>query len=239
MVPVIRPHVGAKSSETVERVPIPRWKRGLDILCILISSPFSLSLAIVLALLIKMCSRGPVLFRQERIGYGGERFVCLKFRTMKVGADTAVHENYLHHLIRSEIPMTKMDIKGDTRLIPFGSVLRATGLDELPQIINVIRGEMSLVGPRPCLPYEYADYSHWQKRRFETLPGLTGLWQVSGKNRTTFTEMIYLDIWYAEHKSLWLDLKIMARTVPAVVSQVVEGRIGARSSARHLQTAPS
>src|SRR5262245_31410726 len=125
--PVIRPRVGPRRSEIVERVPIPRWKRGLDILCVIISSPFSLSLAIILASLIKLCSRGPVLFRQERVGYGGERFVCFKFRTMKVGADTAIHENYFHHLMRSEIPMTKMDNKGDARLIPLGSLLRASG----------------------------------------------------------------------------------------------------------------
>ena len=118
--------------------------------------------------------------------------------------------------------MTKMDYYGDPRLIPLGFFLRASGLDELPQLINVLQGEMSLVGPRPCLPYEYDVYLPWQKQRLDTLPGLTGLWQVSGKNKTTFTEMIRLDISYARNRSPWLDVTIMARTVFALVAQVRE-----------------
>ena len=102
--------------------------------------------------------------------------------------------------------------------------LRASGLDELPQLINVLRGEMSLVGPRPCLPYEYDQYLPWQKDRFQTVPGLTGLWQVSGKNKTTFVEMVLLDIMYAKHKTLWWDLKIILMTVPALVIQMLETR---------------
>jgi lipopolysaccharide/colanic/teichoic acid biosynthesis glycosyltransferase len=120
--------------------------------------------------------------------------------------------------------MVKLDAKGDHRLIPLGSFLRATGLDELPQLLNVLRGEMSIVGPRPCLPYEYENYQPRQKRRFEVVPGLTGLWQVSGKNKTTFAEMINLDIFYAENQSLRLDIAIMLRTPPALISQVVEVR---------------
>ena len=106
------------------------------------------------------------------------------------------------------------------RLIPFGRLLRASGLDELPQLINVLRGEMSFVGPRPCLPSEYNRYLPWQKERFHTLPGLTGLWQVSGKNRTTFNEMIDFDIQYVRERSLWLDLKIMLKTIPVVMAEV-------------------
>ncbi len=124
--------------------------------------------------------------------------------------------------------MTKMDLKGDPRLIPFGAVLRATGFDELPQLVNILRGEMSLVGPLPCLPYEYEKYTEYQKHRFDALPGLTGLWQVSGKNQTTFSEMIQMDISYAKHKSLWLDLKIIARTIPALISQLVQFRLANR-----------
>jgi lipopolysaccharide/colanic/teichoic acid biosynthesis glycosyltransferase len=115
--------------------------------------------------------------------------------------------------------MTKLDRRKDPRLIPLGASLRAIGLDELPQIINVLRGEMSLVGPRPCIPYEYELYEPWQQRRFDALPGLTGLWQVSGKNRTTFNQMIRLDIEYAERASLWLDLKIILKTLPALCLQ--------------------
>jgi lipopolysaccharide/colanic/teichoic acid biosynthesis glycosyltransferase len=118
--------------------------------------------------------------------------------------------------------MTKMDNFGDPRLIPLGFLLRASGLDELPQLINVLRGEMSLVGPRPCLPYEFDVYLPWQKQRLDTLPGLTGLWQVSGKNKTTFSEMVRLDISYARNSSFWLDVRIIAGTVSALVTQVRE-----------------
>ena len=120
--------------------------------------------------------------------------------------------------------MTKMDMNGDARLIPLGWLLRATGLDELPQIVNVLYGEMSLVGPRPCVPYEYAKYLPWQRARCNALPGLTGLWQVSGKNRTTFDEMIRLDIRYSENLSWQQDLKIIAKTVPALLFQLRHSR---------------
>jgi len=174
--------------------------------------------------LVRIVSQGPVLFRQERVGYLGQRFMCFKFRTMYVNADTAVHQGHLDQLMDLDTPLVKMDAKGDPRIIPFGRLLRASGLDELPQLINVLRGEMSLVGPRPCLPYEYNKYQRWQKERFNTLPGLTGLWQVCGKNKTTFTEMICLDIRYARARTLWLDLKILLMTFPAVMVQVLEAR---------------
>jgi len=173
-----------------------------------------------IAALIKLVSRGPVLIRQERIGLRCRRFGCLKFRTMHVGADTEVHREHLKHLLRSDAPMVKMDSAGDARLIRFGAILRATGLDELPQLINVLRGEMSLVGPRPCVPYEFELYEPWQRERFDTLPGLTGLWQVRGKNLTTFAEMIKLDIQYARTKSLWFDLQILAATFGTLASQL-------------------
>jgi len=143
---------------------------------------------------------------------------------MKIGADNGVHKNYLQELIHSETPMTKMDSRGDTRLIPLGAWLRSTGLDELPQLVNVLRGEMSMVGPRPCIPYESENYLPWQRERFDTLPGLTGLWQVCGKNKTTFNEMINLDIAYARNKSLRLDIKIILKTIPALIAQVRETR---------------
>lgn len=201
-----------------------RWKRTLDVLLILLALPFLIPLALLLALLIRSGSRGPVLFKQERIGYRGRRFLCFKFRTMVVDADTAAHQGHLLQLMNSNIPMAKMDSEGDPRIISFGVLLRASGLDELPQLINVLRGEMSLVGPRPCLPYEYEQYLPWQRERFETMPGLTGLWQVSGKNKTTFVEMVVLDIMYAKHKTLWWDLKIIMMTVPALVIQMLETR---------------
>lgn len=201
-----------------------RWKRTLDITLILLTLPLTIPLAILIALVIRAVSDGPILFRQERVGYRGRRFMCFKFRTMFVDASADVHQGHLHQLMNSNKPMMKMDSKGDPRIIPFGVVLRASGLDELPQLINVLRGDMSLVGPRPCLPYEYEKYLPWQKERFETLPGLTGLWQVSGKNRTTFVEMIQLDIKYAKNKTVWWDLKIMLMTPPALLFQMLETR---------------
>jgi len=201
-----------------------RWKRTLDALLILLALPFLIPLALLVALLIRSRSRGPVLFQQERVGHLGRRFMCLKFRTMFADTNPKTHQGHLQHLMSSNTPMMKMDSQGDPRIIPFGVLLRASGLDELPQLINVLRGEMSLVGPRPCLPYEYEKYLPWQRERFGTLPGLTGLWQVSGKNKTTFVEMIQLDIRYAKNKTLWWDLKIILMTVPALVIQMLEAR---------------
>jgi lipopolysaccharide/colanic/teichoic acid biosynthesis glycosyltransferase len=203
---------------------IPRWKRTLDVAFVLLTLPVVLPLAFLVAALIRMVSDGPVLFRQERVGYLGRKFLCFKFRTMFVGAETAPHQDYLQHLMESDAPMTKLDARGDARIIPFGLLLRSTGLDELPQLINVLRGEMSLVGPRPCLAYECDEYLPWQRERFNTLPGLTGLWQVSGKNQTTFAEMMRLDISYAREKTLGLDVAIILKTIPAILRQVWQAR---------------
>jgi lipopolysaccharide/colanic/teichoic acid biosynthesis glycosyltransferase len=198
---------------------VPRWKRVLDVVCIALASPIILPVGLLIALMIKIVSRGPVFFYQERVGHLGKKFRIVKFRTMTHNAETHVHAKHLENLISSNEPMTKLDTH-DSRVIPLGRVLRATGLDELAQLINVLKGEMSLVGPRPCLPYEYEKYSARHRGRFATLPGLTGLWQVSGKNRTTFEEMIDLDLRYCRRKSVWLDLGIMTMTIPAIFVQV-------------------
>jgi len=221
-------------SSSLKAEPNLHWKRALDALLILLALPLLIPLSLLIALLIRGGSRGPVLFRQERVGYMGRRFRCFKFRTMSVDADTTTHRKHLHQLMNSNTPMTKMDLRGDPRIIPLGSLLRASGLDELPQLINVMRGEMSLVGPRPCLPYEYDRYLPWQKERFSALPGLTGLWQVSGKNKTTFMKMIQLDIQYAKNKTLWQDLRIMLMTVPALAIQLIETRLVKKSSPRQV-----
>jgi len=201
---------------------LPLWKRALDIACVVTALPVLLPVMIVIGLLIKMLSSGSAVFRQERIGHRGKPFICLKFRTMVASSDPDVHRRHLGQIIESSQPMTKMDMNGDARLIPLGWLLRATGLDELPQIVNVLRGEMSLVGPRPCLRFEYEHYQPWQTERFNTLPGLTGLWQVSGKNHTTFDEMIRLDIKYARNLSLRSDIGIMLKTLPVLVAQTQE-----------------
>jgi lipopolysaccharide/colanic/teichoic acid biosynthesis glycosyltransferase len=203
---------------------LPAWKRTLDWIVILAVCPGLLLLGACLALVVRCGSRGPVLFRQRRVGYKGREFTLFKFRTMQVDADSRLHCDHFLQLMEAEVPMTKLDARNDPRLIPLGSLLRATGLDELPQIINVLRGDMSLVGPRPCIPYEYERYQPWQRRRCDAVPGLTGLWQVSGKNRTTFNEMIRLDVEYSERLSLWLDLKIIFQTLPALWQQCQDMR---------------
>ncbi|MCI0599289.1 MAG: sugar transferase [Beijerinckiaceae bacterium] len=212
--------MSAAAASAADFVRVPLWKRVLDICFSLIAIPSLLPLMLMIAIAIKAGSKGPVVFKQERIGFLGRRFIIFKFRTMLAGADTSVHEKHAASLIDNDRPMTKLDAYGDARLIPFGQMLRAAGLDELPQLINVLRGEMSFVGPRPCVPSEYNRYLPWQRERFRTLPGLTGLWQVSGKNRTTFKEMIDLDIQYVRERSLWLDLKIILKTIPALMVQV-------------------
>ena len=211
---------------------LPAWKRLLDLGLILFLLPAVLFIGLILAVVIKCGSRGPVFFRQQRVGYKGRLFTCYKFRTMKVNAETESHRNYTQQLIAGNAPMTKMDAKKDSRLIPLGAALRATGLDELPQLINVVRGEMSVIGPRPCIPYEYEKYEPWQQRRFDAVPGLTGLWQVSGKNRTTFAQMIQLDIEYARRQSLRLDLEILFRTVPALWTQCQDLRANKRKGTK-------
>ena len=153
-----------------------------------------------------------------------------KFRTMRVNVDTQCHELYLERLIQANSPMTKLDACGDPRIIRGGRFLRAMGLDELPQLFNVLRGEMSLVGPRPCTPHEFQNYQTWQQERTNAPPGLTGYWQVNGKNKTTFSEMVEMDIFYCRNMSLRLDLVILLKTIPAIVAQLREGRAGRRSS---------
>lgn len=198
---------------------IARWKRALDLMLILALLPGLLLLGGLVALVIKLGSAGPILFRQRRVGYKGRQFVCFKFRTMVVNAETESHRQHAQELIKSGHCMTKLDNRKDPRLVPLAGWLRASGLDELPQLINVVRGEMSLVGPRPCIPYEAEAYELWHRGRFDAAPGLTGLWQVSGKNRTTFDQMVRLDIEYARRQSLALDLRIIFKTLPAIWGQ--------------------
>ena len=224
---VLKRSMSSRSLESIRAVrgtaaKVPVWKRTLDVGIILLFSPVLVLVGCALALLVKLGSSGPVLFRQIRVGYKGQEFVCYKFRSMKVNADTDAHRGHTAQLMKTATPMTKLDAERDSRIIPFGSLLRCTGLDELPQLINVLRGEMSIVGPRPCIPYEYEAYTTEQRHRFDAVPGLTGLWQVSGKNRTTFNQMIQLDIEYAKRASLGLDLKIMLKTLPALLVQCVD-----------------
>lgn len=221
--------------EVARAQALPLWKRGLDLALILALLPALVLLGSIITALIKLGSPGPVFFRQRRVGFRGREFVCFKFRTMRVDAEVDTHRRHTQELIRSDTPMIKLDTGGDPRLIPLGSLLRVSGLDEMAQLINVVRGEMSLVGPRPCIPYECDAYTPWHWGRFEAVPGLTGLWQVSGKNRTTFDEMIRLDIEYAHRRSLWLDLVIILKTIPALWGQYCDSRVAKRRNVA-LQT---
>ena len=198
-------------------------KRGLDIIgsgtAILLLSP----LIGFLALLIKLSSKGPVFFRQLRVGYHGVPFVFLKLRTMYQDNDLNVHKEYIKRFIAGEEgssgPAPVYKIQYDPRVTRIGRFLRKTSLDEFPQFWNVLRGEMSLVGPRPPIPYEFEYYDFWHRRRvFEVKPGLTGLWQVRGRSRTTFDDMVRLDLQYARSWSIWLDLKILFATPRAMIS---------------------
>lgn len=211
---------------------LPAWKRVLDAVLIVLALPVLLPLAVLIAVIIRRSSPGPILFQQQRVGYRGRPFMCLKFRTMHCNAETVSHQGHLKDLINSNAPMTKLDAAGDSRIIPFGRILRSSGLDELPQLVNVLRGEMSLVGPRPCVAYEAEKLLPWQRERFNAVPGLTGLWQVSGKNRTTFTRMIELDIEYSRRKTIWLDLRIIFMTIPALLIQMWDMKQAKKSNVR-------
>jgi lipopolysaccharide/colanic/teichoic acid biosynthesis glycosyltransferase len=198
-------------------------KRGLDIVG---GATALLALALpmaLIALLIKLTSKGPILFRQSRVGYRGVPFTFLKFRTMRHSNDGTVHKEFIQRFISGEMnsvsqaPVYK--ITDDPRITRVGKFLRKTSLDELPQFWNVLTGQMSLVGPRPPIPYEVEYYDIWHRRRvLEVKPGLTGLWQVKGRSRTTFNEMVRLDLQYAKQWSVWLDLKILVETPLAMIS---------------------
>jgi lipopolysaccharide/colanic/teichoic acid biosynthesis glycosyltransferase len=201
-------------------------KRAMDVVgsaaaLVLLSPVFG-----AVALAIKLTSKGPVLFKQERLGQYGKKFTVLKFRSMHTDCDARIHEEYVSQFIAGQVegaadnrekPVFK--IQGDPRVTPVGRFLRKTSLDEFPQFWNVLVGEMSLVGPRPPVPYEYKAYDLWHRRRvLEIKPGITGLWQVEGRSRIRFDDMVRLDLKYASAWSLWLDIKILLQTPGAVLT---------------------
>jgi lipopolysaccharide/colanic/teichoic acid biosynthesis glycosyltransferase len=199
-------------------------KRALDLAVagtlLVVLSPVLL----LLAAIIRLTSDGPALFRQTRIGRFGQPFTCYKFRTMYVNADENIHRAYIEAYAQGQadgqLGSTAAPFKmvRDQRVTPIGRFLRRSSLDELPQLVNVLRGEMSLVGPRPDVPYSVALYKDWHKQRLAVQPGLTGLWQVTGRGRVTYEEGMQLDIEYVRRQSLALDLDILFRTLPAVLS---------------------
>ena len=194
-------------------------KRLVDItgslLAVAVASPVFLAIAVA----VKLSSKGPILFRQQRVGQYGRKFTFLKFRSMCVNNDHAIHEEYVKNLIAGSIDSEVKKITNDPRITRVGRLLRKTSLDEIPQFLNVLMGDMSLVGPRPPIPYEVEAYEIWHRRRLLAVkPGITGLWQVNGRSRTTFDEMVRLDLQYAKSWSVWLDLKILLQTPRAVVA---------------------
>jgi len=221
-------HEVAHSSELLFSRRLPLWKRSMDIVGALFALIVLSPVLLLVSFIIKIASRGPVIFKQERARYSGKTFSMWKFRTMGVNTNISDHRQYVLNLLKgakgdnpdSESPMVKLD--GHPQIIPLGRFIRKTCLDELPQLVNVLRGEMSLVGPRPALQYEVAEYPQWYHGRFDAVPGMTGLWQVSGKNRLTFNEMARLDIRYARQASLWLDTKILLKTPSAIISQIMD-----------------
>lgn len=190
-----------------------RAKRALDVGLAVAILVLAAPVLLIVAALIVLESPGPVLFRQERVGRFGRRFTCLKFRSMHLGADA--RRDDLRHRNEATGPIFKM--RSDPRVTRVGRVIRRLSIDELPQLWNVVIGDMSLVGPRPPMPCEVVEYQDWHRRRLEVAPGLTGLWQVSGRSKLTFDEMVMLDLFYAENWSLGLDLRILLRTVPSVL----------------------
>jgi lipopolysaccharide/colanic/teichoic acid biosynthesis glycosyltransferase len=204
---------------------LPVWKRAMDMIGSVLMMTCLSPVLILIALYIKIVSPGPVLFKQDRVGYKGKIFTFLKYRTMKTNNSVDLHKAHAKNFINSDVPMAKLDSEGDSRIIFGGRLLRKSCIDELPQLYNILRGEMGLVGPRPCIPYEAEEYLIWHAKRFDIVPGLTGLWQVSGKNNLTFKQMIRLDIEYEQNLSFWLDAKILVSTIPTILQMVFEAAV--------------
>jgi lipopolysaccharide/colanic/teichoic acid biosynthesis glycosyltransferase len=221
--PILYPDLSKKADK---RRASGALKRAMDIVGSFIALLLAAPMFLLIAIAVKATSKGPVFFRQRRLGQHGQPFTFLKFRSMKAGNDASVHKEYIKKLISGNADRHQCDgngagvfkLVGDARITRVGAFLRKTSLDELPQFINVLKGEMSLVGPRPPIPYEVENYQVWHRRRLlEAKPGITGLWQVSGRSRVTFDEMVRLDLRYARSCSPWMDIKILLRTPLAVV----------------------
>jgi exopolysaccharide biosynthesis polyprenyl glycosylphosphotransferase len=221
--------IGALPVITLFREPLSQAarivKRTSDIIIAAFALAFLSPLWLLVAFLIKLDSKGSIFYKQERVGMDGRVFLFYKFRSMRADADDASHREYLKQFISGNADATLNDndtpaykLVGDRRITRVGRVLRRLSLDELPQLLNVLRGDMSLVGPRPPIPYEVEAYELWHRKRLDMKPGLTGLWQVSGRNSLTFDEMVRLDLYYIENWSLLLDLRIILRTLPVMLS---------------------
>ena len=211
---------------SVKSVTSTQWKQSsyfnvlkpildyfIAIILLILTSP----LFLIFAIGIKLYSPGPVFYYQKRIGKDGKPFRMIKFRSMRVNADTTVHKEYVQALIKQntrprDLGKENLKLEADPRITGLGKILRSFGLDELPQLINVLKGEMSIVGPRPSLDYELEVYEDWHKNRLAVLPGITGVWQVTAHNAVSFNEMVQIDLDYIQKANIWLDLKVMLLT---------------------------
>lgn len=194
-------------------------KRKLDLFIGVLGLICSLPVLLASSMLIKLSSKGPVIFCQSRVNALGKRFNFYKFRTMKTTEETEIHYNYIKKSIKEQNCNQKVyKLTNDYRVTPIGKWLRRLSIDELPQLINVLKGEMALVGPRPPIPYEVELYKDWHKARLRAKPGITGLWQATGRSLIPFDEMVVLDLYYVANESLWLDLKILFHTIPMTLS---------------------
>jgi len=208
----------SRVTAAIDVLPDPRWKRPLDSIGAVALLTLTAPLWIIAAIAIKLDSPGPVLHAQDAIGRGGRAFRFHKFRTMQRGADGADHRRYIQAFVEGttgEDGVHKMT--DDPRRTRVGRWLRRLSLDELPQALDVLRGDMSLAGPRPPLPYEYTLYDEVARQRLAVKPGITGLYQVTRRSRASFREMVEIDLEYIQRRSLWLDLSIIARTLPAML----------------------
>ncbi|MDX6402577.1 MAG: hypothetical protein QOH70_32 [Blastocatellia bacterium] len=219
--------VGSLPMVTLFRSPLSNSarlaKRGSDLIIASLALAVLSPVWLLIALLIKLDSRGPVFYKQERVGMDGRVFLFYKFRTMRAGTDDVKHREFQRRYIKGQADSNQGDdqrpaykLRADDRVTRLGHLLRRTSIDELPQLFNVLRGDMSVVGPRPPIPYEVESYELWHRKRLDMKPGITGLWQVSGRNRLPFDEMVRMDLYYIENWSLLLDIKIILQTLPVM-----------------------
>ena len=204
-------------SNSVGKVASDVAKRAMDIFLAVIALVLLFPVFLIVPLLIKFTSPGPVFFRQKRVGFGGRQFTFLKFRSMQVNNDESEHKAFVTNFIKNSDRQTDgsqpFKIVNDKRITPIGRFLRKTSLDEIPQLINVLKGDMSLVGPRPPIPYEVDEYRVWHRRRvMEVRPGITGFWQVYGRSSTSFENMVRMDIFYIKYRNLFLDIMLLVKT---------------------------
>jgi lipopolysaccharide/colanic/teichoic acid biosynthesis glycosyltransferase len=213
--------IGAVAAERTSRLQLdlyPVAKRLFDVVVATLMLIVAAPIMALVALAIRLDSPGPVIFKQTRIGKNHRPFTFYKFRSMYYKADAGVHQQFVKNLINGSPSGSAYKMTGDKRITRVGAFIRKTSLDELPQLVNVLKGDMSMVGPRPPIPYEVAEYKDWHHRRLAIMPGLTGPWQVQGRSLVSFDDMVQMDIAYAQERSFLLDVSLLVRTIPAVLS---------------------